>query len=131
MSRRFSLVCRRANHTLNTTVTEVTTRQHPAYNPVYMNPDDMATDGIAQGDVVLIESAHGAISARAHSDQNLRSGVVPMSFAYGGRPAAVGSIEHPSHPTVNALISVEEFFDPYSGQPRMTGLDVDVVRQGP
>jgi anaerobic selenocysteine-containing dehydrogenase len=131
MSRRFSLVCRRANHTLNTTVTEVTTRQHPAYNPVYMNPDDMATDGIAQGDVVLIESAHGAISARAHSDQNLRSGVVSMSFAYGGRPAAVGSIEHPSHPTVNALISVEEFFDPYSGQPRMTGLDVDVVRQGP
>ena len=62
-------------------------------------------------------------------DQNLRSGVVSMSFAYRGAPPAVDSVERVAHPTVNALISVEEFFDPYSGQPRMTGVDVDVVRQ--
>ena len=129
MSRRFSLVCRRANHTLNTTVTDVSSRQHPAHNPLYMSPTDMAADGIAQGDLVRIESDHGAISARAHGDQNLRSGVVSMSFAYGGAPAAVDSVERVAHPTVNALISVETFFDPYSGQPRMAGVDVDVVRQ--
>lgn len=125
--RGFRLLCRRANHTLNTTVSEVSRREHPAYNPLYMNPTDMASAGIGTGERARVESAHGAIHARVHPDQNLRPGVVSMAFAYGGTPASVDDPRRTRHPSVNALISVEDFFDPYTGQPRMTGFAVDVV----
>ena len=125
--RAFQLLCRRANHTLNTAVSEADPREHPPYNPVYMNPADMASAGIDAGAQVRVQSAHGAIGARAHPDQNLRPGVVSMAFAYGGAPVSAYDAQAARHPTVNALTSVEEFFDPYTGQPRMTGFGVDVV----
>ncbi|MEO7941922.1 MAG: molybdopterin dinucleotide binding domain-containing protein [Marmoricola sp.] len=124
--RGFHLVCRRANHILNTTVSDVSRREHPPYNPVFLNPTDMAAGGIEAGASVRIESSLGAITAIAQADMNLRPGVASMAFAYGGSPAAVDDPEDRDHPTVNELISAEEFFDPYTGQPRMTGVPVDI-----
>lgn len=57
---------------------------------------------------------------------NLRRGVASMAFAYGGSPVGVDDPEVRDDPTVNELISAEEFFDPYTGQPRMTGVPVDI-----
>jgi anaerobic selenocysteine-containing dehydrogenase len=127
--RAYSLLCRRTNHTLNTSVSDVSKREHPPYNPLYMNPRDMEAEGIRAGDRVRVESAHGRIETRALGDQNLRQGVVSMAFAYGGEPVEVGSVGHVRHPSVNVLTSVEEFFDPYTGQPRMTNIPVNVLRE--
>ncbi len=122
----YRMLCRRANHVNNTT-RKAATNKGPAYNPAYLHPDDMHELGVADGDEVAISSPLGSIRAIAQADAHLRRGTVSIAFGHGraqdpdADPAAVGS-------SPNRLIPVDEVFDPFTGQPRMTNVPVAIAR---
>lgn len=121
----FRLLCRRMNHVYNTSCNNEMTNVGRAYNPAFLHPDDMRELGALEGAQIFISSSIGRISAIAHADTHLKRGVVSMSFGFGvaDNPSA-NPAEFGSNP--NRLISVDEVFDPYTGQPRMTNVPVTI-----
>jgi anaerobic selenocysteine-containing dehydrogenase len=94
-----------------------------AYNPAYLNPDDLAALGFSTGELVRIESEDGAISAVVEAAADLRPGVVSMAHCFGGDPADGLDPRKVGSPTA-ALIAVDHDYDPISGQPRMSAIPV-------
>jgi anaerobic selenocysteine-containing dehydrogenase len=122
----FRLLCRRMPHVVNSSYNSRVAGGHPGPNPAFMNPADLAALGLAKGAEIEIESAHGAIVALADVDPGLRPGSVSMSFGFGGARdrdhrdlRAVGS-------SVARLLSTRDYFDPYSGQPRMSSVPIRI-----
>ena len=56
------------------------------HHPAFMNPDDMADLGIAEGDVVELESARAAISCVAVEAPDVRAGCLSVPHAWGVNP---------------------------------------------
>lgn len=113
------------NHVYNSSAKTPLTDRGVPYNPAFLHPDDLAELGVDDGGVVTIRTALGAIDAVAHPDPALRRGMVSMAFGYGqlGREADFREIG--SSP--NRLIATDEVFDPYTGQPRMSNVPVEVI----
>jgi anaerobic selenocysteine-containing dehydrogenase len=122
----FRLLCRRMAHVVNSSYNARVADGHPGLNPAFMNSADLAALGLAKGQVVEIESAHGTIAALADVDDGLRAGSVSMSFGFGGaRDAAQRDIASVGS-SVERLLSTRDYFDPYSGQPRMSSVPIRV-----
>jgi anaerobic selenocysteine-containing dehydrogenase len=120
----YRLLCRRNNHTYNTSANfEVTNRGVP-YNPAFMNPEDIDDLGIVAGDAVTIRSSRSSIPAIVAPDPDLRRGVVSMAFGYGPADEKRSVTSTGSSP--NKLVPNDEIFDPYTGQPRMSNIPVSV-----
>jgi anaerobic selenocysteine-containing dehydrogenase len=80
---------------------------------VLVHPDDAAAMGVAEGDVVVIESDHGAMPhGVVVVDANIRRGVV--------------SVSHGSHDANVCRLTSGTDLDPLSAQPVMSGLAVRV-----
>ncbi len=98
------------------------------FNPAFMNPDDMAAEGLDEGDAVEIASAHGAIRARAQADETVRRGVVSMTHAFGGLPRDKASYDEGGVST-NWLTSLDESArETINAMPWMTGFPIAVRR---
>src|SRR5262249_50632373 len=81
------LISRRMREVSNTMYHDLPAiRRRRPYNPAYMNPDDLAAQGLASGERVEIVSDHGRIPAIVAADADLRSGVVSMTHGWGGSP---------------------------------------------
>jgi anaerobic selenocysteine-containing dehydrogenase len=52
-------------------------------NRLFMNPDDIAAAGLADGQEVEIQSKHGSITGLLWADRSLRRGVVSMTHHWG------------------------------------------------
>jgi anaerobic selenocysteine-containing dehydrogenase len=122
----FRLLCRRMAHVVNSSYNARVAAGHPGPNPAFMNSADLAALGLVKGQEVEIESAHGTIVALADVDDGLRAGTASMSFGFGGAGdaaqrdiASVGS-------SVERLLSTRDYFDPYSGQPRMSSVPIRI-----
>jgi anaerobic selenocysteine-containing dehydrogenase len=122
----FRLLCRRMAHVVNSSYNARVAGGHPGPNPAFMNSADLTALGLAKGAEIEIESAHGTIAALADVDDGLRVGSVSMSFGFGGARDAdhrdirfVGS-------SVARLLSTRDYFDPYSGQPRMSSVPIRI-----
>jgi anaerobic selenocysteine-containing dehydrogenase len=95
-------------------------------NPVRMHPDDAIARSLHDGEEVQVASERGVIPAIVLLDETMRRGVVAMTHAFGGLPeeddrfAELGS-------AVARLSSTDECCDPYSGQPVMTNIPVEVT----
>jgi anaerobic selenocysteine-containing dehydrogenase len=95
-------------------------------NPLRMHPDDADARRLRDGDEVRVASQRGAVPAVVLLDDTMRRGVVAMTHAFGGLPddderfADLGS-------AVARLSSTDELYDPYSGQPVMTNIPVEVT----
>jgi anaerobic selenocysteine-containing dehydrogenase len=120
----FRLLCRRMAHVVNSFYNARVAGGHPGPNPAFMNSADLAALGLVKGQEVEIESAHGTIVALADVDDGLRAGTASMSFGFGGARdgdhrdiRSVGS-------SVARLLSTRDYFDPYSGQPRMSSVPI-------
>jgi len=117
------LLCRRHDHTYNTTGKPRDGDRGVKYNPAFVHPAELARLGLKSGAVVRIRSATASIPAIVQADLNLREGLVSMAFGYGPAAddasdvAAVGS-------SPNKLIPNDDVFDPYTGQPRMSNVPV-------
>lgn len=83
-SREFLLVNRRVVETFNSAFREsaITKRRYQT-NPLFMNPDDMAAKGVANGDRIRIDGEYGHMIAYAKAERGLRPGVVSMTHCWG------------------------------------------------
>jgi anaerobic selenocysteine-containing dehydrogenase len=121
----FRLLCRRNNHVYNTSSNVDYTHRDERYNPAYVNPADMADLSLAEGEQVVLTSMTGSIAGFVHADATLRRGIVSMPFGYGvlpdrdDDPRVVGT-------SPSRLLSTDQVFDPYTGQPRMTNVPIRI-----
>jgi anaerobic selenocysteine-containing dehydrogenase len=125
--RPFLFVPRRENRVINTTgrtLPGLMRGRH--YNPAFMHPDDLASIGIGEGDLVEIRSEYDCIVGVVAADADLRRGLVSMSHNFGGVP---GEAEDPrvDGANTNRLLRTDVEYDRYTGQPRMGALPVSVV----
>ncbi|MBX7449396.1 molybdopterin-dependent oxidoreductase [Mycolicibacterium sp. 3033] len=95
-------------------------------NPAYMHPDDLAMLSLREGDLVQITSPRGSVRAVAGADRGLRRGLVSITHAWGD--AADHDKESQAQPAASTarLSSVDDAFDPYSGQPVMSNIPVSI-----
>lgn len=123
----FRLVVRRMMHVYNTSFVGALPDSARAYNPAFMNPEDLVALGLVEGDVIEVRSDRSAIIGIVHPDDTLRRGLISMSFGFGGLP---GNDEHYRRIGSNTtrLLSDDRIFDRYSGQPLMTNIRVEVRR---
>ncbi len=120
----FRLIVRRMRHVYNSIM------HHPAtggtaHNPAFMHPSDLAMLGLKSGDTVEIRSAHGSIRGIVEADDGLRRGLLSMAHCFGG---AMDEDEDPrgkGSPT-SRLLNVDDDFERYSGQPRMSNVPVRI-----
>jgi anaerobic selenocysteine-containing dehydrogenase len=105
---------------------KATRKQHPT-NPAYMNPDDLAAEGLVEGDLVEISSAHGRAVGAVAADTGVRRGVVSMSHTWGvldvGSPVDAKRGAH-----TGRLVSLHENLQPFTYMPVQTGLPISVRR---
>jgi anaerobic selenocysteine-containing dehydrogenase len=121
------LVCRRATHVLNSSYNVSATNRGRAFNPAFMHPEDLAARGLVDGDFVEVDSRRAAIVAVAKADKTLRPGVVSMTHSYGGTDVSPDAYLEVGACT-GRLLSDDEIWDPFSGQPLMTNVPVRVRR---
>jgi anaerobic selenocysteine-containing dehydrogenase len=97
-----------------------------------MHPDDLASLGVAPGDVIEIESECSSILGVAEAEANLRPGVVSMPHAFGDAPGDTNDARvREIGSNTGRLTSVERDYDPYTGIPRMSSIPVNVrLHQG-
>nr|WP_087573246.1 molybdopterin-dependent oxidoreductase [Sphingomonas sp. CDS-1] len=80
----YLLITRRVMDTMNSAYRQSprVLRRHP-HNSLYVNPEDMAADGISAGDVVMLNGRNGRIRAHVKADATMRRGVVSMTHCWG------------------------------------------------
>jgi anaerobic selenocysteine-containing dehydrogenase len=122
----FRLLCRRMAHVVNSSYNARVAGGHPGPNPAFMNSADLTALGFVKGAEIEIESAHGTIVALADVDDGLRVGSVSMSFAFGGARDDDHRDIHSVGSSVARLLSTRDYFDPYSGQPRMSSVPIRI-----
>jgi anaerobic selenocysteine-containing dehydrogenase len=124
----YRLLSRRMPNTFNSVGTDIEelTRRYGT-NPAFMNPGDLAREGLARGDVVRVVSAHGEIDAVAWPDPDLRPGLVSMCHCWGTLPGDPADVRKTGSNT-GMLISVTEDCARFSAIPLMSALPVAVRR---
>ncbi|MCB2047836.1 MAG: molybdopterin-dependent oxidoreductase [Novosphingobium sp.] len=115
---RFRLTCRRMREVSNTMYhTLPTIRRRVKDNPAFLNPDDLAELGVAEGAKIRISTEHGEITVTARSDAALRRGVVSITHGWGGEGVGVN---------VNLLTALDDTRDPINAMSVMTAFSVEV-----
>ena len=105
-------------------------RRRMPFNSAYMHPLDLTELGLAAGEDVRIESAHGAIVTRVDADDSMRRGVVTVPHGWGALPDEQADYRKHGVST-NLLISTSENLDPINAMPVMTGIPVRIVPAKP
>ena len=122
----FRLVPRRVHGVYNSSGRDLPNfLRKTTHNPAFMNPDDLEDLGIAAGAVVQIRSDYGSILGVVTPEPELRRGVISMAHAYGDAPDRDDAFREIGS-TTGRLISSKAGFDPYSGIPRMSAIEVRV-----
>lgn len=119
----FRLLCRRTVNTYNSSYRDKATLKKRGYNPIFMNPGDMADLGLTAGQVVEMESRKAKVRGVVESDAHLRRGTVSVSHGYG---MTVDGNPDESSFNVNALLGAEGVVERYSGQPLMSNVPVAI-----
>ena len=96
------------------------------YNIAYLNPADMATKSVADGDWVELTSDNGTVRAIAEGDETLRTGVVSLTHGFGDLPDSSDYLT--DGVSTNLLISTERDLQTINAMPRMSGIPVNVNR---
>lgn len=97
------------------------------YNPAFMNPEDLAAEGLKTGDVIVITSSYASILGVVEAEDAIRRGVISMPHGFGDAPGSpddknvrdIGS-------NTGRLSSVDRDYDPYSGIPLMSAIPVNI-----
>lgn len=113
----YMLICRRNPHVYNTMCHELP--QAPAENTAYLHPADLAREGIAEGERIVLCSCHGQVEVIAGGDDRLRRGVLSISHGFGGKSGGA---------SVNELLSTADTTDRVARIPRMSAVPVVVEK---
>jgi anaerobic selenocysteine-containing dehydrogenase len=94
-------------------------------NPAYMNPLDMKKFGVEAGTLIEIASRHGAVTAVAEPDKDLKRNVISMTHAFGSQP---GEEADPmkTGTNVNYLLRMDDAYDAITGVPLMAAVPVAI-----
>ena len=84
---------------------------------VRLNPADAARHSVADGDEVVVRSAHGVTTGRAHVDATIVAGAVTLAHGW-------------ALPNVCDLTSADHDVDPLTGMVQQSGIPVTVARVG-
>jgi anaerobic selenocysteine-containing dehydrogenase len=124
--RPFRLIVRRTKETINSLGRRVPTLALKGYNPCFANPDDLAGLGLASGDLVVVESDHGAVHAVVEPDGTVRHGVLSMTHGFGGLPGE----DDPRRFGTNTarLLSVDVDVQTINRMPRMSAIPVSLTK---
>lgn len=124
---RYHLTCRRILEALNTAYRDSprTRRRYPV-NWAYMNPNDMADDGIGDGDTIRITSESGEIAGIARAEPQLRRGVVSMTHLFGSLTAN-GNPHTDGGSYTGRLTSLHRYLEPINFMPRFSGVPVNIT----
>ncbi len=119
------LISRRSKHVFNSSGHDLPNlARHGTSNPAYMNAADMAALGIGDGEKISITSRTGEISAIVRSSNDIRSGLVSMSHAFGGwsddKTLTFGS-------STSRLVDDETDYDPITGMVRQSAIPVKIT----
>jgi anaerobic selenocysteine-containing dehydrogenase len=120
----FRLLCRRMYQWNSALHIPAVDKGRP-YNPAFMNPDDMARLGLADGDLAEISSSRSAVPAVVMTDAALRRGTVSMAHAFGDSPEHDDKVREVGSST-NRLLRNDRVYDRHSGQPLMSNVPVNV-----
>jgi anaerobic selenocysteine-containing dehydrogenase len=124
------LISRRMKNTYNSTGPELSELgRKGTTNPAYLHPGDLALLGIADGEIIELRSAHGAISAVAAASDDIRPGVVSMSHCWGGPPDATMDTDRRVRElgsNTNRLIDNRAHAEKYSGMSRQSCIPVAI-----
>jgi anaerobic selenocysteine-containing dehydrogenase len=94
-------------------------------NVAFVHPDDLASLGLAEGEMAAITSEHGNIVAPVRADATQRRGVISMAHGWGGLPDEPGT---GAGVNINLLTSGRIGRDPINAMPVLTGFSVRVER---
>lgn len=124
---RYQLTCRRILEAMNSAYLDSqTARKRYPVNWAYMNPDDMADEGVQDGSKIQIQSASGKIVGIAKADPRLRRGVISMTHLFGELlPSDDPDNEQGSF--TGRLTSLKDHLQPINFMPRFSGVPVDVM----
>ena len=90
-------------------------------NFAHMNPDDMLSEGIKDGDSIEIASRHGCIVAGVKADATVRPSVISVAHGFSGPQAA----------RVGRLVPLADGYrEPISFMPHQSGVPVNLRRIG-
>ena len=127
------LVSRRMKYTHNSTGPELNLlREKNSHNPAYIHSSELAALGIADGELVELQSRHGSIPAVAAASDDVKPGVVSISHAWGGSPdPAAGADEQVREmgSNTNRLIDNRHQTERYSAMPRLSTVPVRIRKQ--
>ncbi|HKR89629.1 MAG TPA: molybdopterin-dependent oxidoreductase [Phenylobacterium sp.] len=123
--RRYRLVGRRITELMNSEFrnSERLINRFDGAAPLYVNPEDMAAEGLEPGQAATITGDHGKITARVRPDPTLRRGVVAMPHCWNGVADAGSAADHTSWLVSLALKDVQ----PIDGMPQQSSLPVDLT----
>ena len=94
-------------------------------NPAFMNPVDGAEWGIADGEVIEIESSRATILGVAAFTDDVPSGVISMAHSWGDVPETDQDVRSIGGST-NRLVNNEEAYDPITGMARQSAIPVNI-----
>lgn len=103
-------------------------RARRPFNPLRMHPEAMASLGIRDGDVVVVDSGFGTVEAVAEEAEDLAAGVVALAFGWGD-PSDDRDVRQKGS-NVQRLIPDDVRYDPVTGIALQTAIPVDVRARG-
>jgi anaerobic selenocysteine-containing dehydrogenase len=127
---RYRLASRRMRDALNSACKELpSVKARVPTNPAFINPQDMAREGIEEGQLLRITSDAGEIVVPAKADPDLRPGVISVAHGYGVLP---GEPEDPfgRGASTNRLIGVKGPRESINAMPRMSAIPVNITLYG-
>ena len=100
-------------------------RKRMPYNVAYLNPEDVATEGLQEDDRIEIISEAGSIASRVKLDPTIRRGVVSITHGFGGLPEDGADFDQNGANT-NMLIDPATPRESINAMPRMSGIPVRI-----
>ena len=105
---------------------EFSQRKFPV-NFAYMNPEDMAREGITDGSKIRIRTDSNEIIGTAKEDKTLRTGVVSMAHCFGKLNPADDPEGNFGAFTGHLIPPDNDHREPINFMPHMTGIPIDVI----
>jgi anaerobic selenocysteine-containing dehydrogenase len=128
---RYRLTVRRLLETMNSAYRDARrTRKRYPVNAAYMNPTDMAAEGLSNGSAIEIESDNGKIIGYAKSDSSLRPGIISMAHLWGKLDLAEDA-EGREGAFTGHLVSLKANLETINYMPRQSGIPVGIRKFSP
>lgn len=121
------LISRRMREVQNTSGRDIpAVHRRVPFNPAFFHPDDLAANGLSEGDRIEIRSAAGSIITPVQGDETVRPGAISMTHGWGGLPG-----EDPAQTlgvATSLLVATDRDVEPINAMPVMSAIPVSIRR---